>query len=467
MSSLDNNIVLIALPVIAKKLPDSTPFDLLWVLVGYQLVVSAFLVNIGRLGDMFGRVRLYNMGFAVFTASSLLCSLSQTGDELLIFRLIQGVGAALLFSNSTALITDAFPPQERGRALGINSVSVVVGSSGGLVLGGVLTTLVGWQSIFLVNVPIGVFATVWSHYKLKDQGVRSGHNIDLPGNITFAAALTTILAGITLYAFASVSALVATFLTAGGLGLLILFVFIESRTEDPMLDLSVFKIRMFSGGIIATLLNSVARGAIILVLVFYLESPVLGLDPLQAGLYLLPQSVSMGLCGPIGGYLSDKYGARLIATIGLVISALGLVILTQIPEKVTFSVLALPLTLTGVGVGLFQSPNRSSVMNAVPPGRRGIAGGISSTMLNFGNSVSRSLAFLLMALVLPTGLLTQLFAGTIPPNALTSINSLFSAIHLVYYVSAAILIAAIPVSILRGKSKDFDEDVIDPSVVET
>lgn len=455
MSSLDASIVLIALPNISRKLPNTTSFDLLWILVGYQLVVSVFLVNIGRLGDMYGRVKVYNLGFAVFTASSLLCSLSQTGVELVVFRLVQGLGAAMLFSNSAAIIIDAFPLNERGRALGINQISILGGSVGGLVFGGFLTTIAGWQWIFLVNVPIGIFATLWAHFELKELSERSGRKIDFAGNISFAAALTLILGGLSLFAFQSINGTLALGLAVAGLFLLFLFFIVERRTEEPMLDVSLFKIRVFNGGITATLLNSMARGAITFVLVFYLQSPIVGLDPLQAGIYLLPQSVTMSVFGVLGGWLSDKYGSRIISSVGLAVSGVGILLLAQIPAKVTFLQIAIPLIISGIGVGLFAAPNRSSVMNSVPSTRRGLAGGISSTMLNFGMSFSRTLAFLILGLTLPAGYLAKFFAGSSSLSGISSTDALIGAVHTVYYVSAAILFFAIIPSILRGSPRDY------------
>lgn len=459
MSSLDANIVLIALPDIAKKLTNASPFDLLWILIGYQLVVSCTLVNIGRLGDLFGRVRIYNLGFAVFTVASFLCSFSRTGDQLLFFRLVQGFGAAMLTANSSAILTDAFPVHERGRALGINQASMVGGSLAGLVFGGFLTTVAGWQSIFLVNVPIGIFATIWAYLHLKELSARSHQKIDYPGNLIFATSLVLILAGLTFYAFETFSTLVDLAMTAAGLVLLIAFFLIERRISEPMLDVSLFKIRVFDGGIIATLLNSIARGAITLVLVFYLQSPVMGLNPLEAGIFLLPQSIAFSAFGVLGGWLSDRYGYRVMSTLGLSISSIGVLLLTQIPAKVTFLEIAVPLLISGAGVGLFNSPNRASVMSSVPADKRGLAGGMSSTMLNFGNSVSRTVAFLIMSLVLPAGDIQKLFSGSSSLANVSSETALINSVHLVYYFSATILFLAIIPSVLRGPQTSFDEEI--------
>jgi len=454
MSAIDVSIVLIALPTIGHDLQGASAFDLIWVLVGYQLVVAAVLVNFGRLSDMFGRVRLYTLGFAVFTASSALCSLSQDGLQLVVFRMIQGVGAALLFSNSTAIITDAFPFGERGKALGINAVAISAGSVLGLVMGGFLTSAAGWRSIFWVNVPIGIAATVWAHYQLKEQSSRrKGQKLDILGNVAFATGVFLLLAGISLFALSGLSLLVTLGLAASGLVTLGVFVVIERRVADPMLKLSLFRIRLFAAGTVAILLNSLARGCVLLVLVFYLQGPNMNLDPFQAGLFLFPNTAMIALSGPLGGYLSDRMGTRSIATFGLVLTAVGLLMLSQLPPSVTFWQLAIPLMVTGAGMGTFAPPNRASVMSSVPPEDRGVAAGISTTLINLGNSVSRSLAFVLMSFVVPVSALDDMFAGSYPGGQGSFAGNYVDGIHVVFLVSAAFVLLAIVPSVLRGKGQ--------------
>jgi EmrB/QacA subfamily drug resistance transporter len=451
MSAIDISIVLIALPTIGRELPDSSPFDLIWVLVGYQLVVAAVLVNFGRLSDMFGRVRLYTLGFAVFTASSVLCSLSQSGLELVAFRMVQGLGAALLFSNATAIITDAFPFSERGRALGINAVAVSAGSVMGLVAGGLLTAVAGWRAIFWVNVPIGVVATLWAHYRLKEQSARrKDQKLDLPGNVAFAAGVFLLLAGISLYAVSGLSRTVTAGLAACGLAVLLVFVFIETRMEDPMLKLPLFRNRLFAAGTVAILLNSLARGCVLLVMVFYLQGPNMNLGPFQAGLYLFPNTATFALFGPLGGYLSDRRGPRLISTVGLVVTAAGLLLLSQLPTTATFWQLFFPLVVAGAGMGTFAPPNRASVMSSVPAEDRGVAAGLSTTLINLGNSVSRSLCFVIMALVVPVSALDDMFAGVYPGGSASFSANFVDGVHLVFLVSAGFVVLAIIPSALRG-----------------
>jgi EmrB/QacA subfamily drug resistance transporter len=451
MSALDASIVLIALPTIGKDLPNASPFDLIWVLVGYQLIISAVLVNFGRLSDMFGRVRLYTFGFALFTAASALCSLSQSGVELVAFRMVQGLGAAFLFSNSSAILTDAFPFEERGRALGTNAVAISVGAALGLVLGGFLTAIFGWRAIFWVNVPIGIVATVWSHYRLKEQSVRrKDQKLDIPGNIAFAAGVFMLLSGVSLYAVTGTDESLVLGLVGGGLAILCIFFYVETKVEDPMLKLTLFKNRLFAAGTIAILFNSLARGCVLLVLVFYLQGPNMSLNPFEAGVFLLPHTAAIAFFGPLGGYLSDKRGPRVVATAGLVTTAAGLLMLSQLPPSVSFWELAIPLVIVGAGMGTFAPPNRASVMSSVPPEDRGLASGITTTLINLGNSVSRSFAFVILALVVPVSALDQMFTGNYTASVGNFAGSYVEGIHLVYMVAAVFVLLSIIPSALRG-----------------
>jgi EmrB/QacA subfamily drug resistance transporter len=453
MASLDANIVLIALPTIAKQLPGTSVFILLWILLGYALLTAVLLLNFGRLGDMFGRVRLYTLGFGIFTVGSALCGLSQTGTELVLFRLVQGVGAALLFANSAAIITDAFPPDERGRALGINQVSIVAGAVTGLVLGGILTALLGWRSIFYVNVPIGIIATWRSYVGLRElHRPQIEHTIDWAGNLSFAGGLASILLGVTLYALGQVREVAFGALMAIGAALFVLFVWVELRVRYPMFDLSLLRIRLFSASTSAIFLNALARGAFTFVMVFYLQGPPHYLTPLDAGLYLVPVSASLATLGPISGALSDRYGSRPFAILGLLVSAAGFLWLTQIGPTTGFVELVGPFILVGAGMGLFASPNRASMMSSVPPASRGVASGIGTTLINSGTTLSLGLAIVAMAKALPLGSLTAIFLGE-PPAKLPPLAILhfIDATHVVFALSAALLFVALIPAALRGR----------------
>lgn len=455
MAAIDSNIVLISLPTIGRELPGTNATLLLWILIGYSLLTSVVLVNFGRLSDMFGRVRLYVLGFAVFTVGSLLCGFSANGLELVTFRLVQAVGAGFLFSNSAAIITDAFPPNERGRALGVNQVSIVVGAISGLVLGGLITSTIGWRWIFFVNVPIGIIATVRAHFDLKEIALpeRRPH-IDWVGNILFAAGLLALLLGVTLGALGQVSQGAALEGVVGGFALLGVFFAVERRERYPMLDLSLFRNRQFAASGLAMFVNALARGAFAFILVFYLQGPPRYLSPLTAGLYLIPTSASLAVLGPVSGWLSDRHGPRAFLVAGLVASAIGFLWLATIGPNDSFAQLAPPLVLVGAGMGLFASPNRAAMMTAVPPPRRGVGSAIGSTLLNTGSTISLGITLTIMSSVLPLSAIQQIFLGTASASTpFTEGAGFLTAIHLIFLISAILVLLAIVPSVLRGPTK--------------
>src|SRR5690348_5703765 len=329
MASLDRNIVIIALPNISSDLHTSL-LTLVWIAMGYWVITAAVLLTFGRLADMFGRVKLYNLGFVVFTVGSALCSISVSGEQLIVFRAIQALGAAFLFSNSAAILTDAFPEMERGRALGLNQMAIVVGSVIGLAFGGFLTSYLGWRSIFWINIPIGIFATVWSYTELQELGTIRKEKIDWLGNATLSGGLLFLLIGITFGAFQIIDLFEISLFVIGGSSLLTLFYFIEKKVSKPMFDLSLFKLRLFTGGNIAIFLNSLARGSFSLVMAFYLQGPSMKLSPLNAGVYLIPVSLALAIFAPISGWLYDRYKLQIFTPLGLLISATGFLILTRI-----------------------------------------------------------------------------------------------------------------------------------------
>ena len=450
MASLDANIVIIALPKISSDLHTSI-FETIWIVLSYGLVTTTVLLSFGRLADMFGRVKLYNLGLIIFTIGSALCGLSNSGQELILFRVVQALGAAFLFSNSAAILTDAFDVSERGKALGLNQVSIVIGSVTGLVLGGLLTDTLGWRSIFWVNVPIGVFGAVWSHAKLRELGTRVGGSIDWIGNSLLASGLVLFLLGLTLGPLQMLSEMVEIVMIIGGLGMLVLFVFFESRVAEPMFDVKLFKIRVFNTGNLSVFLNALARGALVLIMTFYLQGPTMKLSALEAGLYLIPVSFTMATFGPISGWLSDKYGARFFIVGGLLASALGFLILTNIQPHESFFQLLMPLVLIGSGMGIFAAPNRTAVMNSVPAQRRGTASGMSTTLITLGNITSLGLSFLIITKSVPISDLEAIFAGqsTSFSNGIGFVASLQS----IFFLSALILFASILPSMIERSIK--------------
>jgi EmrB/QacA subfamily drug resistance transporter len=479
IASLDANIIFIALPTIASELNTSL-FTMAWIIIGYTLVTSSVLLNFGRLADMFGRVKLYTLGFIIFTFGSGLCSLSQTGEQLVVFRIVQAVGAAFIFSNSVAILTDSFPSSERGKALGINQIAIVLGSILGLVLGGFLTSYLGWRSIFWINVPIGIIGVIMSYKYLEELGSIRKEKIDWLGNITFAGGLFFILAGITLWAFGIISDnLIICLFFFGGLVLIIIFIFIEKfvSKEYPMFHFSLFKIKSFLGGNVAILLNSIARGDFILLISLYLQGAFMNLSPLETGIYLIPISASLAIFGPISGWLSDRYDYRFFSALGLFISGIGFLSLTQLQMRANFVELLFPFILLGAGMGIFASPNRASIMNSVPPSRRGVSASTGTTLFYVGRSLSIGISFLIMTSLLPSEYVKDILIDIKHNNTVRVTNAikshdklsnsmvnnynsqpiaskLLSSLHLIFLVSAVLVfIAIIPATIKEKQNR--------------
>ncbi|WP_236653231.1 MFS transporter [Streptacidiphilus melanogenes] len=426
MVMINQSIVLIAMPNIFDGIhldpldPHNTSY-LLWMMMGFMVVTAVLVVTFGRLGDMFGRVRMYNLGFAVFTACSIMLSLTWgSGTEaalwLIGWRVVQGVGGALIFANSTAIITDAFPARQRGTALGINVIAGIAGAFIGLMLGGVLGP-VGWRWVFLVSVPVGVFGSVWAYLKLKDTGHRQPAAIDWWGNLTFAAGLITLLVGITYgiqpYHGATTGWGNPWVLTAMGVGVVLLVVFcvIESKVAEPLFDLSLFRLRTFAAGNLANLLTALGRGGLQFILVIWLQGiwlPLHGYSfeqtPLWAGIYMIPLTVGLLVAAPVSGLLSDRFGSRFFTIAGALLNALSFGLLMVLPVDFPYPAFAAILVLNGLGAGLFASPNRAEIMNAVPARQRGVGAGMTATFQNAAMVLSIGLFFSLIVLGLAQSL---------------------------------------------------------------
>jgi EmrB/QacA subfamily drug resistance transporter len=433
MAALDSSIVLIALPAIFNgiKLDPLAPANisyLLWLLLGYLVVTAVLVVTFGKLGDMFGRVKMYNGGFLIFTLASIALSVTpghgaSAAQFLIGMRVVQGIGGALLMANSTAILTDAFPTEQRGTALGISMIAGIAGSFIGLILGGVLADI-NWRLVFIVNVPFGLFGTVWAYAKLKEVSTARRGKLDVWGNITFAAGLILVLIGITYgiqpyktHSMGWTGPYVMAELI-GGIALLVLFLFIESRTEDPMFHLDLFRVRAFAAGNFASLLSSIGRGGLQFMLIIWLQGiwlPQHGYNyvdtPLWAGIYMVPITVGFLISAPISGYLSDKYGARAFATGGMVLGALTFLLLELLPANFSYPVFALLLLFNGIGFGLFVAPNTTGIMNSVPARQRGAASGMRATFQNSGMVLSIGLFFSLMIVGLSSTLPHSLFSG--------------------------------------------------------
>jgi EmrB/QacA subfamily drug resistance transporter len=449
MASLDRNIIIIALPTIALDLNVSL-ITLVWITIGYWVVTASALLTFGRLADMFGRVKLYNVGFALFTVGSTLCCISQTGEQLIIFRIIQGIGAAFIFSNSAAIISDSFPETERGKALGINQISIVIGSVIGLVVGGVLTSYLGWRSIFWINIPIGIFATVWALSKLKELGHTKIEKIDWYGNILMTLSLLMLLFGITFGSFQIINTMWTIFFIISGILFLVLFYMKEKRTMYPMIDLTIFQSRIFTSSNIAIFLNSLARGAFSFVIVFYLQGPSMSLSPLEAGIYLIPVSLALAILAPIAGWMYDKYKSPSFSQLGLMLSAAGFLMLVGIGEQISFMEILLPLILIGAGMGIFTSPNRTAIMNSVPQNRRGIAAGTSTTLVMTGSAFSVAMVFLIFSVTLPPEQANNIFAGTFDDTSTNTsiskqviLDNFLMSLRYIFLISAFLMITSV------------------------
>jgi MFS family permease len=435
MATINQSIVLIALPDVFRGIglnplsPGNTSY-LLWMFMGFMVVSAVLVVSFGRLGDMFGRVRMYNMGFAVFTAASIFLAVTWMHGTtaalwLIIWRVVQGIGGAFLFANSTAILTDAFPSNQRGTALGLNSIAAIAGSFIGLILGGVLGP-VNWHLIFLVSVPVGLFGTVWAYFMLHDIGVRKQARMDWWGNVLFGGGLIALLVGITYgllpYGGHPMGWTNPWVLTAmiGGVALLVVFVYVETKVAEPLFRISLFKIRAFAAGNIANLAMALSRGGMQFMLIIWLQGiwlPLHGYSfsqtPLWAGIYLIPLTIGFLLSAPLSGILSDHFGAKAFTVGGALVE---------------YWQFALLVGVNGFGTGLFVSPNRAEMMNSVPANTRGAAGGMIATFMNSASVLSIGIFFSLMVAGLSSKLPTTLFSGLtaqgVPASAAAPISHL-------------------------------------------
>ena len=450
MATIDASIVIIAMPAIFRgiKLDPLAPGNvsyLLWMIIGYLLVTAVAVVTLGRLGDMYGRVRIYNLGFVVFTLASIALSLDPlTGSSgalwLIGFRLVQALGGAMLMSNSAAILTDAFPAGKRGMALGVNQIAGISGQFVGLLLGGLLAA-VDWRLVFWVNVPIGIVGTIWSYKSLREISTTHKAKIDWWGNVTFGLGATALLVAIT-YGIQPYGGHPTGWMNpwvlaglVGGAALLVVFCLIETHIAEPMFQLGLFKIRAFAAGNLASLLGSIARGGLQFMLVLWLAGiwlPLHGYNfidtPLWAGIYMLPLTAGFLIAGPISGTLSDKYGPRPFATAGLLVATCAFIGLIALPLVFPYWLFATIIFFNGVGSGLFASPNTSAIMSSVPASQRGSASGMRSTFQNAGMSLSIGIFFSLLiaglASTLPPALIRGLTAQGVPLSVATKVGHL-------------------------------------------
>ena len=441
MGSINMSIVMIALPAIFNGIhinPLNSFQYLLWILMGYGLVTATLLLSFGRLSDMYGRVKMFQLGFLIFSIGSILLYLTpSTGDmgaiEIIVFRLVQAVGAAFFMANSAAILTDAFPSNERGKALGINTVAVMAGMFLGLIIGGILAVF-DWRYVFLVSVPFGLIGTVWSYYKLKEISVKAEKTkIDLLGNATFLLGITLVLVGVTygLIPYGSSSMgwsnpwVIGSILS--GFIFMILFGFVENRVESPMFRLDLFKNKSFAYANLAGLLGALGRGGVMFMIILLLQGIYLPLHgysysstPFWGGIYMLPLTAGIVVFGPLSGILSDRYGPRWIATGGMIVTAFAFLFLAALPYNFTYLIFGLAMFIMGMGFGMFGAPNSASIMNSVPSEDRGIASGMMYTINNTAQTASMAIFFTIIIVGI-----TQRF-----PEAMTASLSSIGAVYL-------------------------------------
>ena len=450
MASIDSTIVILALPQMMERL-HADLVHMIWVIMGYILVSTVLLLTFGRIADMFGRVRLYNIGFIVFTVGSALCGISRTANYLILSRLVQGSGAALMMVNSPAIITEVFPPHERGRALGINGITFAIGGIAGPLLGGLILSVADWRWVFYINVPIGIIGTIWGYLALKEKSVRSREErFDFPGAIMFSIGLVALLFALTMGIELSWTSAPILFLFGLFIVMVVVFLAWERRAARPVLDLSLFKNRVYNFSVLSAMLQALAMFAMNFLIVFYLQA-VRGYDPLTAALMLIPFSLVSAVVGPLSGLLADHIGARVPATVGLILQAAALVwfIVTLTPTT-SYGAIVTGLVIVGIGGGLFWSPNTSAAMNGAPRDRLGIASAALATLRQTGMVTSFALALAVAAGSLPRDVMMNLFVGTNVSLGSGPMQAFVVGIRHAFVVSVILSLAAAGMSLVRG-----------------
>jgi EmrB/QacA subfamily drug resistance transporter len=450
MASIDSTIVILGLPDMMVKL-HADLVEMIWVIMAYILVSTVFLLTFGRVADMLGRVRMYNLGFVVFTVGSALCGFSMNAGQLILFRLVQGSGAAMMVVNSVAIITEVFPANERGKALGLNAITFSFGGVAGPILGGLILTLADWRWIFFVNVPVGLFGAIWGYRALREMSIRKkGERFDAIGAISFSVGLTALLIALTLgiqFSFTSTPIVLLFCLFLLGVAV---FLWWEGRAQNPVLDFSLFNNRVYNFSVLSAMMQSLALFAVNFLIVFYLQG-VLGYDPLKAALLLIPLPVMTSIIAPFGGNIADRIGARVPATIGLLIQAAALIWFMRLSPTTPYWQTAVGLGLMGFGGGLFYPPNTSAAMNASPKNRLGIASGTLATLRQAGMVTSFALALAVAASSLPRDVMMQLFVGNNVTLGSAPMKAFVIGMHSAFLVSTVLVLIAAGISFVRGK----------------
>ena len=457
MAAIDGTIVILALPDMMVRL-HADLVEMVWVIMGYILISTVFLLSFGRVADMLGRVRMYNFGFIVFTIGSALCGLSATATQLILFRLVQGSGAALMMVNSLAIITEAFPADERGRAMGINGITWALGGVAGPLLGGLILTAADWRWIFYINVPIGIVGSLWAYRALRELSQpKRGQHFDPVGAGTFSLGLVALLIALTLgiqYKWTSPPMLSLFGVFAA---MAVAFYLWERRAASPVLDRALFRSRVYNFSVAAAMLQALAMFAVNFLIVFYLQG-VRGYDPLTAALLLIPMPIVSAIVGPLSGLLADHIGARIPATVGVLIQAAALVwFIARLSPTTSYQDIALGLALMGLGGGMFWSPNTSAAMNSAAPRLLGIASGALATLRQTGMVTSFALALAVAAGSLPRDVVMNLFVGTNITLGSQVMQAFIVGIRNAFLVSAILSVIAAGFSLVRGKENRHQE----------
>lgn len=447
MTAVDTTAVVLALPVMVVDL-NSDILSMVWVIMAYLLVLTIFGTQVGRLGDMYGRVRMYNAGFAIFTVGSLLCGLSQTGSQIIDFRIIQGLGGALVFSNSGAIIADTVPEARRGRAYGLIGIGYSVGAILGILVGGALITFLNWRYIFYINVPIGIAAVAVSYLVLKERSPRISRRIDFLGMSLLGVGLFLLLYALTEITGSGWTSSSGFELLAGGL-LVIGFVFWERFFSSPLLELSLLRQRVLTASIFAAFFQALASFAVLFLVIMYLQG-VRGLSPFNASVLLIPGYLLGAVLGPLAGRLSDKHGARLIASIGLALQAVGILVYASLGTDSQLWMVIMASVINGAGSSFFYPANNSAVMANAPPRAYGVASGLLRTLSNTGMVSSFAIALLIASLSIPRQAAFAIFLGV---SKLTQslAGAFVTGMHSAFLASIALIVVALALSILRGR----------------
>ncbi len=464
MAGIDARIVIIGLPEVISALGADTEQGI-WINQAYLLGSIAVLLLAGRVVDIFGRKNAYTGGFAIFTIGSALTSLAASPLQVIAFRIIQGIGAGIIITNSVALIVDATPKNEVGFSLGINNLGFRFGAMAGLTVSGLILALTSdWRALFYINVPVGIFGTVWSHVTLKEVGLtEKGASIDWGGFVAFTVSVTSLLLALTFGAYGLTNDFTMIEMLVVSAISLAAFVWHERRCEHPLLDLRLLRIREYTGGVFAQLINALAWGAVMLLLSFYFQL-VLDYDPLEAGIRMIPFDIAFLVCGPLSGRLSDRFGHLPFTTSGIVLTSVSLYLLSTLDAVTPYMTVAVYMMIFGAGIGVFASPNMSSIMNSVPPQRRGIGSALRATFFNVGFAVSLNLAILIISLIVPYALVTEIIASGSGLTTQADKLLFMDGLKTTYLWLAVLNIVAVVPSVLRGRSKG--KQKIEPDVPE-